>query len=161
MKNLGLWKKLALLVLVAGFIGGCVKVNDDLGQIFRYKNPKIEARKKIMRGQNALFKRIKITMQAGSGVGPMRQIKWAAEDLSKLARKIPGAFKHQTLAGVTRGKPQIWGNWSGFLRGATNLASSAELLALAADSGDMSGVKNNFKTVAGNCNKCHKSFRSK
>ena len=108
-----------------------------------------------------LFKRITITAQAGSGIGPMRQIQWAAEDLAKNARKIRGAFKTQTLAGATRGTDKIWTNWSGFTQNAGNLASAAELLALAASSGSMSAVKNSMKTVGGNCGKCHKGFRAK
>lgn len=161
MEKFRFWKKFAVVVLATGFIGGCVKLNDDFAQVFKYKNPKIEARKKIMRGIAGNMKRIKITMQAGSGIGPMRQIKWAAEDIAKLAHKIPGAFQHQTLAGVTTSTDKIWGNWSGFTQIASNLASSAELLALSADGQDMSGVKNGIKTVGANCGKCHKGYRVK
>ncbi|MBT3353251.1 MAG: cytochrome c [Nitrospinaceae bacterium] len=161
MEKLRFWKKLAVVVLATGFIGGCVKLNDDLGQIFKYNNPKIEARKKVMRGIAGNMKRIKITMRAGSGIGPMRQIKWAAEDIAKLARKIPGTFKHQTLAGKTTATNKIWGNWSGFTQVATNLVTSAEVLALAADGQDMGGVKNSIKTVGANCGKCHKGYRVK
>jgi hypothetical protein len=78
------------------------------------KIQKIKAHKMIIRGIAGNMKRIKITMPSGSGVGPMRQIKWAAEDIAKLARNIPGAFKHQTIAGVTTATDKIWGNWSGF-----------------------------------------------
>ena len=114
-----------------------------------------------MRSNSALLKRIKITFQAGSGVGPMRQIKWAAQDLAKNTRKIPGAFKHETLSGVTRGTEKIWAKWGGFVKNAANLASSAELLALAADNQEMSGVKNGIKTLGANCGGCHKAFRVK
>ena len=37
----GLWKTFALAVLATGFAAGCT----DMGQIFQYKHPKIEARK--------------------------------------------------------------------------------------------------------------------
>lgn len=161
MEKFRFWKKFAVVVLATGFIGGCVKLNDDFGQVFKYKNSKIEARKKIMRGIAGNMKRIKITMQAGAGVGPMRQIKWAAEDIAKLARQIPDAFKHQTLAGVTTATDKIWDDWSGFTQIATNFVSSAEVLALAADGQDMGGVKNGFKTVGANCGKCHKAYRVK
>ena len=68
----------------------------------------------IIRSIAGNMKRIKISMPSGSGVGPMCQIKWAAEDIAKLARNIPGAFKQQTLVGVTTATDKIWGNWSGF-----------------------------------------------
>ena len=161
MRNFGFWKRFVLVIFAAGFVSGCVKLNDDLGQMFKYKNPTIEARKKVMQTNNALFKRITITAQAGSGIGPMRQIQWAAEDLAKNARKIRGAFKTQTLGGVTRGTSKIWSNRSGFTQNAANLVASAELLALAASTGSMSAVKNSIKTVGGNCVKCHKGFRAK
>ena len=41
MKKYGLWKTFALAVLATGFAAGCT----DIGQIFQYKHPKIEARK--------------------------------------------------------------------------------------------------------------------
>ena len=49
MENAGMWRQLALFILAIGFVSGCVRINDDLGQVFRYKHPKIGARKKVMR----------------------------------------------------------------------------------------------------------------
>ncbi len=161
MENAGMWKKLALVVLAIGFVSGCTGINDDLGQVFSYKHPKIEARKKLMRSISGSFKSIKIATEAGGGIGPMRKIMWAAQDITKAARKIKGGFKHRTMAGVTRATSKIWDNWGGFTRNATNLATSAEILALAADGGDMTGVKNGIKTVGANCGKCHKAVRAK
>jgi cytochrome c556 len=158
MENAGMWRQLALVVLAIGFVSGCVRINDDLGQVFRYKHPKIEARKKVMRSIAGSLKNIKIATEAGGGVGPMRKIKWAAQDIAKNARKIRGAFGHKTMSGVTTATSKVWDNWSGFTQTAGNLAASAEILAMAADGGDMSGVKNGIKTVGANCGKCHKAF---
>lgn len=161
MRNFGFWKRFVLVIFAAGFVSGCVKLNDDLGQVFKYKNPTIEKRKKVMKTNSALLKRIKITAQAGGGIGPMRQIQWAAQDLAKNARKIRGAFKTRTLAGATRATDKVWTNWSGFTQNAGNLVAAAEILALAASTGSVSAVKNSIKTVGANCGKCHKGFRAK
>ena len=161
MENAGMWRQLALFILAIGFVSGCVRINDDLGQVFRYKHPKIGARKKVMRSIAGSLKNIKIAPEAGGGVGPMRKIKWAAQDIAKNARKIRGTFRHRTMGGVTRSTSKVWDNWSGFTQTAGNLAASAEILAMAADGGDTSGVKNGIKTIGANCGKCHKSFRVK
>jgi hypothetical protein len=40
MEKFEFWKKFSIVVLATGFIGGCVKLNDDFGQKFKYKNSK-------------------------------------------------------------------------------------------------------------------------
>ena len=161
MRNVRVWRNFALGLAATGLIGGCTFFTEDMAQMLKVKNPGIEARKKVMRGINGNMKLIKIALKAGGGVGPLRQIKWRADDIAKLARKIPGAFKKRNLRGVTRATGKIWRTKTGFDQIAGNLALSAQLLASAAANGDMSGIKNGVKTVGANCDKCHKIYRAK
>ncbi len=159
MRNVRVWRNFALVLAAAGLIGGCSLITEDMAQILEVKNPAIEARKKVMRGLGGNMKLIKIALKAGGGVGPLRQIKWRADDIAKLARKISGAFQKETLGGKTRATSKIWRTKSGFDQIASNLALSAQLLASSAADGDMGGIKNTAKTVGANCGKCHKSYR--
>jgi hypothetical protein len=40
MEKFEFWKKFSIILLATGFIGGCVKLNDDFGQKFNYKKSK-------------------------------------------------------------------------------------------------------------------------
>ncbi len=161
MRNVRAWRNFTLGLAATGLIGGCTLFTEDMAQILQVKNPVIEARKKIMRGLGGNMKLIKTALQAGGGVGPLRQIKWRADDIAKLARKIPPAFEKQTLGGKTTATLKIWQTKTEFDQIAGNLVLSAQLLASAAADGDISGVKNGVKTVGANCGKCHKAYRVK
>ncbi len=161
MRNVRVWRNFALGLAAAGLIGGCTLLTEDMARVLEVKNPAIEGRKKVMRGINGNMKLIKIALKAGGGVGPLRQIKWRADDIAKLARMISGAFKKETLGGKTRATSKIWRTKTEFDQIAGNLALSARLLASAAADGDISGIKNAVKTVGANCGKCHKAYRAK
>ncbi len=158
MWNFHAWRNFALGLAAVSLIGGCTIFTEDLAQVLQVKNPAIEARKKVMRGIDGNTKLLITALKAGGGVGPLRQIKWRADDIAKLAQKISGAFQKETLGGKTKATRKIWRTKSQFDQIASNLALSAQLLASAAADGDMYGVKNGVKTVGANCDKCHKGY---
>jgi cytochrome c556 len=84
-----------------------------------------------------------------------------AENVGKIAEKIPQLFPTGSGTGVTNAKPAVWERRGEFEAKARDLAQAASTLQRIAASGDPIAIYAQYQTVGHICAGCHEEFREK
>ena len=159
MKNLRAGMTLAALLAAGGLLAGCTQnflEATPLGEALDYENPRVTARKALMRTQVAANVRaITVALKDNKLADAAK----AADAIAKAAREIPNAFRRNTLAGKTTALPVIWQKKADFDAKAKNLGTAAAALAVILKAGDKSGAEASLKAMQGNCGACHRMYR--
>lgn len=102
-----------------------------------------------------------IKREIGKGAGyNADKVKEQAEVIAGHGGKsMTGLFPHGSANGPSEARPEIWNDWAGFERRATELEAAATALKSAAAPGEP--PKQAFKRLVGACAACHKPYRAK
>lgn len=158
MKNLRAGTTLAVLLAAGGLTAGCTQdflEATPLGEALGYEHHRVTARKALMASHPRNIRAITAALKENKLADAAK----AAQDISTAARRIPLAFRRQTLAGKTTALPAIWQKKADFDQKAIGLATSAAALAVVLRAGDKAGAEGALKTMQGNCGACHRLYR--
>lgn len=88
-------------------------------------------------------------------------VKGALETMATNAKAFPNEFPAGSETGMdTEASPKIWENMDDFKAKSAKLASDAEML-LAQLPADQAAVGDAMKTLGGDCQSCHETYRMK
>jgi len=118
----------------------------------------LKTRQDDMKTMGAQLKAIKGIIDAE---GNAADVVGPANKVVEIAGLIPSLFPAGSDKGDTGANPEIWTKPDQFKAGADNLKNEAQMLASAAQSGDLATVRAQFDKVAKACGDCHKENRHK
>jgi cytochrome c556 len=116
----------------------------------------------IVKERMDLFKRNKDNLKAIKahiGDGNVDAIIPLADEIRDWAARMPDYFPAGSDQKPSEAAPAIWSDFDGFKKAAEDNQRAAEMLVVAAKSGDMDTVISGFKSVAATCKSCHNAFK--
>jgi cytochrome c556 len=116
----------------------------------------------IVKERMDLFKRNKDNLKAIKahiGDGDVDAIIPLADEIRDWAARMPDYFPAGSDQKPSEAAPAIWSDFDGFKKAAEDNQRAAEMLVVAAKSGDMDTVISGFKSVAATCKSCHNAFK--
>jgi len=105
---------------------------------------------------------LKALERAAKGKEPLgpEAVRRAEAALAK-AREIPGLFPEASRGKKgSRETPQIWSDWSGFVRAADAFEAEASKLLVAVRANDKAALRAGLKSAAAACADCHERYRA-
>lgn len=81
--------------------------------------------------------------------------------IDTLARQLDGAFPPGSDTPLSKGKPEIWQDVTGFKQKMEDLKIATGKLSTAARSGDVNLFKAAYNSTAQTCKACHDGFRNR
>ena len=82
-----------------------------------------------------------------------------AQDIQRLSKLVPEAFKKEVTAGKTDAKPELWKEWDKFTAALDAMGQESGKLAEVAQSGNMEAIGAQVKKLGDACGDCHKPYR--
>ena len=157
------WIRRCALIALAAAISTAVMF--DAGVVVAQDDP-IKVRRAAMKQLGAHMKGVGGFLKGGRRAGTAETVALRGQSMAAIAARIPALFpKGTSLAdgkGETGAKPVIWEQWSGFQKAAAALATEANKLSAAAESGDKAAIKVAMGSLGKNgCGGCHRTFRQK
>jgi cytochrome c556 len=116
----------------------------------------------IVKERMDLFKRNKDNLKAIKahiGDGNVDAIIPLADEIRDWAARMPDYFPAGSDQKPSEAAPAIWSDFDGFKKAAEDNQRAAEMLVVAAKSGDIDTVISGFKSVAATCKSCHNAFK--
>ena len=116
----------------------------------------------IVKERMDLFKRNKDNLKAINAHirdGDVDAIIPLADEIRDWAARMPDYFPAGSDQKPSEAAPAIWSDFDGFKKAAEDNQRAAEMLVVAAKSGDMDTVISGFKSVAATCKSCHNAFK--
>ena len=83
----------------------------------------------------------------------------AAEAIATHFRNSAALFPEGSGGGVSEAKPEIWTDWPGFEKEATDFERTVDMLRAAVQSGEHARLDAALADVGKTCSSCHKRFR--
>lgn len=137
------------LCFLLGLSAGAVSAQDE-----EAKNPAVKARIEAMKSNGQNLKAIADMVQKKAPFDAAKA-QQAAATIAETSLKIPALFEAHEMDPVSEAKPEIWSQWSEFVKHAEALTIAAR----ATDASSEAALAASLPRMGGACKSCHDEFR--